>query len=111
MDKGGHKYNSITGSQAGRKGGATPSKKIKQWLKLGKFLTEEGAQLYMDNVRNLMTSGDKKLMIEGMKIYKDTLEFFKPKLSRATLENEGEQVIRIIQEIQKPQKNKDGNKN
>lgn len=77
----GHKFNSESARKAGQKRGK--HKKTKMWEQLGEFLVNDGAELFMNNVKDMMSSLDPKEVATGMSMYKDTLEFFKPKLSRS----------------------------
>lgn len=77
-------------------------KKTKLWEQLGEFLTNEGAEQFMNNLKSMMASLDPKEAATGMAMYKDTLEFFKPKLSRqemrAEVENTHKGGVNIVVE-------------
>jgi len=71
------------------------SEKTKLWHMLGEFITNRGAMLYTQNLVGMMESHDPKERLAGMAMYKDTIEFFKPKLSRVDQNNTGEQQMNI----------------
>lgn len=69
------------------------SKKTIEWNNLGNLVTEKGAK----RIADIMDKGDDETFI---RIYLSLLEHFKPKLSRADVNqnNTGTQEIRIIRE-------------
>ena len=71
------KYKKGTSGGPGKPRGSK-NKKTQQWEALGKYLTEEGADRYL---QILMATDDKKFMTH----YHALLEYFKPRLNRTAL--------------------------
>jgi hypothetical protein len=84
------KGNTSGGRKKGSKG-----KRTLLWEQLGEFIVTDGAELYMRNLREWMDSPDPKEKAMGMSMYKDTVEFFKPKLTRAQVEEKSDKTILI----------------
>lgn len=84
----------LTKGHGGLKPKGAVSKKTKLWEKLGEFVVNDGAEQFMNNIITLMSSKDPKEVALGMSMYKDTIEFFKPKLSRQELKANVETTIR-----------------
>lgn len=57
------------------------SLKVQAWERLGDYIINEGADRYLNYLRNL---SDKEFSIE----FKSVMEYFKPKLQRAEVKND-----------------------
>lgn len=88
-------FTSETARAAAKKRKGTKRKKTQLWEQLGEFLVNDGADIFMRNLQRQMKSDDPREQMMAMNMYKDTLEFFKPKLSRSEVKNEGEQTLKI----------------
>lgn len=72
----GHKRSPGAGMKPGQK-----SLKVMAWERLGEYIINEGADRYLETLRNLP---DKEFNYE----YRAVMEFFKPKLQRAEVKQE-----------------------
>ena len=86
-----------SGNTDGRPVGSK-NKRSLQWEALGEFITQEGAEIFMDNLVSMMGADDKKERLSGMDMYMKTLEYFKPRLNRSEVKHEGTPEIKITYE-------------
>lgn len=72
------------------------SEKTRNWEEMGDFITNDLVPTYVSNLTRMMNSGDEKLQLAAMTKLENILEYFKPKLSRATLDGDMNQTLTII---------------
>lgn len=80
---------------AGLKPKGAISQKTKDWDEMRDFIKGDLVPKYVDKVKNLMDSPDLNIQVVGMEKMLHILEYFAPKLSRAEVDNKGEQQLTI----------------
>lgn len=83
----------VSGNPEGKPRGAI-STKTKEWHAWGEYIVGETMPLYVQNLDDMMASGDERVRQEAMKRFESILEYFKPKLSRSDVDisSNGEKV-------------------
>lgn len=80
-----------SGNLKGKPKGAK-SEKVKFWNQLKEWMVEEGSEKFKSELMKLQGK-------EFVTAYSQTLEYFKPKLSRAEVKNENNSTLTIKREV------------
>jgi len=76
------KGNSLSGNKKG-----TKIKRVQAWEELGKHIEEVHTEKFNEYLLKLWNSGNKKDKLLAAELYLKVLDYFKPKLSRSTVDN------------------------
>lgn len=62
--------------------GVKAAKKEKDWEDLEEFLVGAGAEMFMEAMKDFFDDPDPRMRAHGASLYKDIIEYVKPKLAR-----------------------------